>query len=89
LCIICLSQRSEIKKTANESEVVWNQSLTDEKPISPMRNFIKVWSSTLNVSYCVWKLCNHEFHDAAHCTEVAAVRQLARLPLRRNCYILF
>ena len=90
LCIICLSQRSEIQKTATECEVVWDQSHRDEKPIGPMRHFIKVWSPTLNVSYCVWRLCNHDFHDAEHCTEVAAVSQLARLPRRRNCgYILF
>ena len=90
LCIICLSQRSEIQKTATECEVVWDQSHRDEKPIGPMRHFIKVWSPTLNVSYCVWRLCNHDFHDAEHCTEVAAVSQVARLPRRRNCgYILF
>ncbi|KAK1627435.1 hypothetical protein QYE76_001750 [Lolium multiflorum] len=33
--------RSEIQKIADECEVVWNQSYTDEKPIGPMRHFIK------------------------------------------------
>ncbi|XP_071681727.1 uncharacterized protein [Lolium perenne] len=33
--------RSEIQKTAEECEVVWDQSHTDEKPIGPMRHFIK------------------------------------------------
>ncbi|KAK1608368.1 hypothetical protein QYE76_032041 [Lolium multiflorum] len=33
--------RSEIQKTAEECEVVWDQSHRDEKPIGPMRNFIK------------------------------------------------
>ncbi|KAK1612024.1 hypothetical protein QYE76_035697 [Lolium multiflorum] len=34
--------RSEIQKTAEECEVVWDQSHTDEKPIGPMRHFIKI-----------------------------------------------
>ncbi|XP_071683161.1 uncharacterized protein [Lolium perenne] len=33
--------RSEIQKTADECEVVWDQSHRDEKPIGPMRHFIK------------------------------------------------
>ncbi|KAK1631707.1 hypothetical protein QYE76_006022 [Lolium multiflorum] len=33
--------RSEIQKTADECEVVWDQSHRDEKPIGPMRYFIK------------------------------------------------
>ncbi|KAK1617908.1 hypothetical protein QYE76_023425 [Lolium multiflorum] len=41
LCIICLSQRFEIQKTATECEVVWDQSHRDEKPIRPMQHFIK------------------------------------------------
>ncbi|KAK1643517.1 hypothetical protein QYE76_061322 [Lolium multiflorum] len=34
--------RSEIQKTAEECEVDWDQSHTDEKPIGPMRHFIKI-----------------------------------------------
>ncbi|KAK1602447.1 hypothetical protein QYE76_017275 [Lolium multiflorum] len=34
--------RSEIQKTAEECEVVWDQSHRDEKPIGPMRHFIKI-----------------------------------------------
>nr|XP_051220683.1 serine/threonine-protein phosphatase 7 long form homolog [Lolium perenne] len=33
--------RSEIQKTAEECENVWDQSHTDDKPIGPMRHFIK------------------------------------------------
>ncbi|KAK1667641.1 hypothetical protein QYE76_055800 [Lolium multiflorum] len=33
--------RSEIQKTAQECEIVWDQSHTDDKPIGPMRHFIK------------------------------------------------
>ncbi|KAK1606857.1 hypothetical protein QYE76_030530 [Lolium multiflorum] len=33
--------RSEIQKTADECEVVWDQSYRDEKPIGPLRHFIK------------------------------------------------
>ncbi|KAK1694577.1 hypothetical protein QYE76_011274 [Lolium multiflorum] len=33
--------RSEIQKTAEECETVWDQSHTDDKPIGPMRHFIK------------------------------------------------
>ncbi|KAK1561609.1 hypothetical protein QYE76_027277 [Lolium multiflorum] len=36
-----LYQRSEIQKTAEECETVWDQSHTDDKPIGPMRHFIK------------------------------------------------
>ncbi|KAK1650572.1 hypothetical protein QYE76_068377 [Lolium multiflorum] len=34
--------RSEIQKTAEECEIVWDQSHTDEKPNGPMRHFIKL-----------------------------------------------
>ncbi|KAK1696530.1 hypothetical protein QYE76_013227 [Lolium multiflorum] len=34
-------ERSQIQKTAEECEVVWEQSHTDERPIGPMRHFIK------------------------------------------------
>ncbi|KAK1662117.1 hypothetical protein QYE76_050276 [Lolium multiflorum] len=33
--------RSEIQKTAQECEVIWDQSHKDEKPIGPLRHFIK------------------------------------------------
>ncbi|KAK1695918.1 hypothetical protein QYE76_012615 [Lolium multiflorum] len=33
--------RSEIQKTAEECETVWDQSHTDDKPIGPMRHFTK------------------------------------------------
>ncbi|KAK1646980.1 hypothetical protein QYE76_064785 [Lolium multiflorum] len=33
--------RSEIQNTAEECETVWDQSHTDDKPIGPMRHFIK------------------------------------------------
>ncbi|KAK1632093.1 hypothetical protein QYE76_006408 [Lolium multiflorum] len=33
--------REEIQKTAEECEVVWEQSHRDEKPVGPLRNFIK------------------------------------------------
>ncbi|KAK1698634.1 hypothetical protein QYE76_015331 [Lolium multiflorum] len=33
--------RSEIQKTAEECEVMWDQSGRDEKPVGPLRNFIK------------------------------------------------
>ncbi|KAK1665398.1 hypothetical protein QYE76_053557 [Lolium multiflorum] len=33
--------RSEIQKTAEECEVIWDQSHRDEKPIGPLRHFIK------------------------------------------------
>ncbi|KAK1650690.1 hypothetical protein QYE76_068495 [Lolium multiflorum] len=33
--------RSEIQKTADECEVMWDQSGRDEKPVGPLRHFIK------------------------------------------------
>ncbi|KAK1698737.1 hypothetical protein QYE76_015434 [Lolium multiflorum] len=35
-------ERSEIQKTADECEVMWDQSGRDEKPIGPLRHFIKI-----------------------------------------------
>ncbi|KAK1686988.1 hypothetical protein QYE76_047836 [Lolium multiflorum] len=34
--------RKEIEKTAEECEVMWEQSGTDDKPVGPLRYFIKV-----------------------------------------------
>ncbi|KAK1626678.1 hypothetical protein QYE76_000993 [Lolium multiflorum] len=39
--------RSEIQKSARECEVVWDQSHRDEKPIGPMRHFIKIPDDTI------------------------------------------
>ncbi|KAK1693242.1 hypothetical protein QYE76_009939 [Lolium multiflorum] len=33
--------REEIQKTAHECEIMWEQSGTDEKPVGPLRHFIK------------------------------------------------
>ena len=44
LFTIWLSQRTEIQKTADECEVVWDQSREDENASSALRNFVKVWS---------------------------------------------
>ncbi|KAK1609688.1 hypothetical protein QYE76_033361 [Lolium multiflorum] len=33
--------REEIQKTADECEIMWDQSHRDEKPVGPLRNFIK------------------------------------------------
>ncbi|XP_051221810.1 protein MAIN-LIKE 1-like [Lolium perenne] len=46
-------ERSEIQKTVEECEVVWDQSHRDEKPVGPLRHLIKIRSPTLNVSYYV------------------------------------
>nr|XP_051202258.1 uncharacterized protein LOC127315852 [Lolium perenne] len=34
--------RTEIQKTAHECEIMWEQSGRDEKPVGPLRHFIKV-----------------------------------------------
>ncbi|KAK1612363.1 hypothetical protein QYE76_036036 [Lolium multiflorum] len=34
--------RSEIQETADECEVMWDQSLRDEKPVGPLQHFIKI-----------------------------------------------
>ncbi|XP_051221966.1 uncharacterized protein [Lolium perenne] len=42
----CLEERYEIKKHAEECEIVWDNSLKDENASSPLRNFVKIWSPT-------------------------------------------
>ncbi|KAK1652291.1 hypothetical protein QYE76_070096 [Lolium multiflorum] len=39
---IQFDEREEIQKTADECEIVWTQSHRDEKPVGPLRNFVKI-----------------------------------------------
>ncbi|KAK1613140.1 hypothetical protein QYE76_036813 [Lolium multiflorum] len=38
---------TEIQKTADDCEVIWDQSHRDEKPVGPMRHFIKIPDDTI------------------------------------------
>ncbi|KAK1677911.1 hypothetical protein QYE76_038759 [Lolium multiflorum] len=40
-CFRAELRRSEIQRTADECEIMWDQSGRDEKPVGPLRNFIK------------------------------------------------
>ncbi|KAK1685664.1 hypothetical protein QYE76_046512 [Lolium multiflorum] len=42
--------RKEIEKTAEECEVIWEQSGTDDKPVGPLRYFIKIPEDELILS---------------------------------------